>query len=154
MENEKFSVPPSGLKPHAAAIPSRSVDLPLPFSPTRKVTGWLNSSRLIVFTAGRCNGYSPKAGTLSRSSSVCLKYSRSFFNAHLPPYAILLSLYHYQSFLPSTNGKPGSAYWPSRLSIRPAVSIEIFGYSFNQLQQIWKGFQPLDSGDFLMKGCF
>ena len=31
-------VPPSGLKPYATAIPSNKVDLPLPFSPTKKVT--------------------------------------------------------------------------------------------------------------------
>lgn len=39
MEKEKFRVPPSGLKPQATAIPSSKVDFPLPFSPTKKVTG-------------------------------------------------------------------------------------------------------------------
>ena len=39
VEKEKFRVPPSGLKPQATAIPSSKVDFPLPFSPTKKVTG-------------------------------------------------------------------------------------------------------------------
>src|SRR6266576_1621571 len=33
----KFFVPPSGLKPHATAIASSSVDLPEPFSPMKNV---------------------------------------------------------------------------------------------------------------------
>ena len=39
VEKVKFFVPPSALKPYATAIASRSVDLPVPFSPTKKVTG-------------------------------------------------------------------------------------------------------------------
>jgi len=34
----KFLVPPSALNPYATAIASRIVDLPVPFSPTIKVT--------------------------------------------------------------------------------------------------------------------
>ena len=37
--NIMLRLPPSGLKPHDDAIASSSVDLPDPFSPTRKVTG-------------------------------------------------------------------------------------------------------------------
>jgi hypothetical protein len=41
VEKRKLMVPPSGLNPHADAIASNSVDLPLPFSPITKVTsGW------------------------------------------------------------------------------------------------------------------
>jgi len=35
VENAKFELPPSGFMPAATAIVSSSVDLPLPFSPTR-----------------------------------------------------------------------------------------------------------------------
>src|SRR6266446_812828 len=38
VENRKLTVPPSGLKPHAAAIASSKVDLPHPFSPMMNVT--------------------------------------------------------------------------------------------------------------------
>ena len=37
VEKEKFFVPPSALKPYATAIASSKVDLPVPFSPTKKV---------------------------------------------------------------------------------------------------------------------
>jgi len=35
VEKAKFEVPPSALSPAATAIASSSVDLPLPFSPTK-----------------------------------------------------------------------------------------------------------------------
>jgi len=35
VENAKFEDPPSGFMPAATAIASSSVDLPLPFSPTK-----------------------------------------------------------------------------------------------------------------------
>lgn len=38
-----ISAPPSGLNPAAMAIASSKVDLPLPFSPTKKVMGLVNS---------------------------------------------------------------------------------------------------------------
>ena len=38
VEKSKFRVPPSALKPQATATASSRVDLPVPFSPTRKVT--------------------------------------------------------------------------------------------------------------------
>ncbi|PZP61059.1 MAG: hypothetical protein DI597_10815 [Pseudoxanthomonas spadix] len=41
MLKPKFLVPPSALKPRATAIATNGVDLPLPFSPTMKVSaGW------------------------------------------------------------------------------------------------------------------
>jgi hypothetical protein len=51
-------VPPSGLNPAATAIASTSVDLPLPFSPTRKVTAGSSSSAAPASarTAGMENG--------------------------------------------------------------------------------------------------
>lgn len=52
LENRKFREPPSGLKPQATAMASSSVDFPLPFSPTKKVTGQRNSSRFSAATAG------------------------------------------------------------------------------------------------------
>ena len=42
-EKEKFFVPPSGLNPNVTAIASISVDFPVPFSPTIKVTGFSRS---------------------------------------------------------------------------------------------------------------
>ncbi len=38
VENLMFWLPPSGFRPMVRAIASISVDFPLPFSPTRKVT--------------------------------------------------------------------------------------------------------------------
>ncbi len=37
-EKQKFLVPPSALNPLLTAIASNNVDLPLPFSPTKKLT--------------------------------------------------------------------------------------------------------------------
>ena len=48
----KFRLPPSGFKPHSIAIASSSVDLPDPFSPTKKVTfGW-NAIRSMALNGG------------------------------------------------------------------------------------------------------
>jgi hypothetical protein len=48
VEKWKFFEPPSALKPHATAIASRRVDLPVPFSPMMNVTlGW----NLIFFSS-------------------------------------------------------------------------------------------------------
>jgi hypothetical protein len=52
----KFLVPPSGLNPQLVAIASRSVDLPLPFSPTMKVTLGCSFRVPSSFTAGSENG--------------------------------------------------------------------------------------------------
>ena len=52
-EKQKFLVPPSALKPQLIAIASKSVDFPLPFSPTKKVT-LLEKCRLFrLLTTGR-----------------------------------------------------------------------------------------------------
>jgi len=48
--------PPSGLKPQATASASIRVDLPEPFSPTRKVTRGWKSMRSVLFTTGRLKG--------------------------------------------------------------------------------------------------
>lgn len=42
------TVPPSGLSPNAPAIPSRSVDVPDPFSPTKKLVA--KGSQFIIAT--------------------------------------------------------------------------------------------------------
>ena len=42
----------------ATAIPSRRLDLPDPFSPTKNVIGWLNETVPRLFMAGTQNGYS------------------------------------------------------------------------------------------------
>jgi len=52
----KLREPPSALKPAATARASRRVDLPLPFSPTMKVTARWSGSVSSVRTAGRLNG--------------------------------------------------------------------------------------------------
>ncbi|GHE90738.1 hypothetical protein GCM10017786_23800 [Amycolatopsis deserti] len=55
----KFRLPPSGLKPAATASASTRVDLPLPFSPTRKVTPGASGrppERARCDTTGRVNG--------------------------------------------------------------------------------------------------
>jgi hypothetical protein len=54
----KFDEPPSGLIPATIAIASDSVDLPLPFSPTRYVTpGYRSSSPARrASTIGRSHG--------------------------------------------------------------------------------------------------
>ena len=52
VEKAKFREPPSGLKPRARATASSKVDLPLPFSPTKKVTGWCSSNRPSPAMAG------------------------------------------------------------------------------------------------------
>lgn len=51
---DPFVLPPSGGIPYAVAMPSMMVDLPLPFSPTRKVTpcGSSKPSRSNWATAG------------------------------------------------------------------------------------------------------
>jgi hypothetical protein len=72
VENLKFLLPPSALKPEATATASSSVDLPVPFSPTRNVTGLgMRSSRRFRI-AGMQNGYSLKEGTESRLSMTAL----------------------------------------------------------------------------------
>ena len=52
-------VPPSGLKPYASAMPSKMVDLPVPFSPTKNVTGEVNSKSVILLTEGISLNKSP-----------------------------------------------------------------------------------------------
>ena len=52
LAKRKLRDPPSGLKPQATAMASSRVDLPLPFSPTKKVTGRVNSRRLSLAIAG------------------------------------------------------------------------------------------------------
>src|SRR5688572_12325862 len=63
----KLRLPPSALRPAATAIASISVDLPLPFSPTRNVTFGCSASVSSCRTAGRLNGYASNDGTSSRS---------------------------------------------------------------------------------------
>src|SRR4051794_33304673 len=70
----KFRLPPSGFSPQATATASRRVDLPEPFSPTRKVTfGW-NGRVVSPRTAGRLYGKRLGSGMSSRSNSKCLRY--------------------------------------------------------------------------------
>ncbi len=56
VSSDATSVPPTTIEPAAAAIASRMVDLPVPFSPTKKITGAgkVNSPR--PRTRGRSNG--------------------------------------------------------------------------------------------------
>lgn len=57
VENLKFLLPPSALKPAATAIASISVDSPDPFWPTKKVAfGWSSSVRSFR-THGSENGH-------------------------------------------------------------------------------------------------
>ena len=70
VEKRKFLVPPSGLNPHATAMASRSVDLPVPFSPMMNVTQGWNSNVVRFRHTGRQYGYSLKEGTLSRRSEI------------------------------------------------------------------------------------
>src|SRR5262249_39443443 len=53
---------PTAIEPAAQAIASNRVDLPEPFSPTRNVTGEVNSISLNDCTAGTLNG-KPDAGS-------------------------------------------------------------------------------------------
>lgn len=65
-----WRLPPSALKPAAAAIASTSVDFPLPFSPANSVTRESRSSVSSWRIAGIENGYSLKSSTSSPSGSV------------------------------------------------------------------------------------
>jgi len=56
--------PPSGLSPKATAIASIKVDLPDPFSPTKKVTLGCNSISFSFTMAGIEKGYSSNDVTL------------------------------------------------------------------------------------------
>ena len=47
VEKLKLREPPSALRPTEPARASSKVDLPLPFSPTKNVTGYLKSNRLL-----------------------------------------------------------------------------------------------------------
>jgi hypothetical protein len=58
------SSPPTVIEPAPAAIASRIVDLPVPFSPTKKVTGDRNSISSNVRTTGRSNGYPSSSAPL------------------------------------------------------------------------------------------
>ena len=53
----KFVDPPSGLNPAATAIPSTSVDLPLPFCPTMNVTPGSSARSSSARTAGSDQGH-------------------------------------------------------------------------------------------------
>jgi len=63
-QNLRARVPLSMPKPSASAIASRMVDLPLPFSPTKKVTSAWNSIDCSSRTAGMLNGKSSKPTSL------------------------------------------------------------------------------------------
>ena len=69
----KLRLPPSALKPQASASASIRVDLPDPFSPTRKVTlGWnTNSSKWR--TAGRLKGYAAASQPSRRSTRAAIQ---------------------------------------------------------------------------------
>src|ERR1700733_4606532 len=56
-----FLLPPSAPKPALSAIASRIVDLPLPFSPTKKVTALGNSISSSCFIIGKEKGYLVKS---------------------------------------------------------------------------------------------
>ena len=56
---------------------SSSVDLPLPFSPTKKVTEGCRRSSSSARIAGSANGYSSKEGTSSRRSFTSITNCRS-----------------------------------------------------------------------------
>lgn len=58
---------PTDIAPRPAARASSNVDFPDPFSPTKKVTGALNSSRLRSVKQGRLKGNRPDS-TLSLTS--------------------------------------------------------------------------------------
>ena len=57
VEKEKLREPPSGLNPAAMAMASRMVDLPLPFSPVKMVTGLCSENAPHSRTAGMLKGY-------------------------------------------------------------------------------------------------
>ena len=54
----KFCVPPSAGRPSDTANASIKVDLPTPFSPTKNVTGLVNSIDSKFFINGMLYGYS------------------------------------------------------------------------------------------------
>src|SRR5580698_6019152 len=60
-----MSTPPAATASMPAARPSSSVDLPQPFSPTRKVTGAVNSSSPRSRTSGSDQGNVAKSGVCS-----------------------------------------------------------------------------------------
>jgi len=70
VEKLKFRDPPSALNPRATDTASRSVDLPVPFSPTRKVTSGSNWSSSRWRTAGIVKGYFVASAILSRFSEI------------------------------------------------------------------------------------
>jgi hypothetical protein len=66
----KFFVPPSGLNPAATAIASRRVDLPVPFSPTKKVTLECSAKVERSRRAGIEKGYSEGSLILGRRRAI------------------------------------------------------------------------------------
>ena len=66
----RSSSPPCSSKPTAAAIASRTVDLPLPLSPASSVTGCPSANRSMLVIAGRSNGNPlPQDSSRSKPSS-------------------------------------------------------------------------------------
>src|SRR5688572_17750475 len=66
----KLSEPPSGEKPAATAIPSTSVDFPLPFSPTRNVTPGASGRSSSAASAGIVHGQpEPRSRTRTKRIS-------------------------------------------------------------------------------------
>ena len=64
------SDPPSGAKPAATAIPSISVDFPLPFSPTRNVTPGASGNSSSAASAGIVHGHpEPRSRTRTKRMS-------------------------------------------------------------------------------------
>jgi hypothetical protein len=66
VSNRKYSVLPTALKPHATAMASSKVDLPEPFSPTKKVNRGCKGRTSSPRTADSENGYASNDGTWSR----------------------------------------------------------------------------------------
>jgi hypothetical protein len=48
--------------PHFSAMALRSVDFPVPFSPTKKVTAVVKGKALVAFRLGRLKGYRSVTG--------------------------------------------------------------------------------------------
>jgi hypothetical protein len=63
------------LKPYAVAIPSSTVDLPVPFSPTRKVTDVSNAKESSVLMAGILRRY--ESSGIAVQSTLTLRMNRS-----------------------------------------------------------------------------
>jgi len=63
VEKLRLRLPPSGSRPAPTAMASSNVDVPLPISPAKNVTGQSRSRHSIEAMAGMLNGYTVRSSS-------------------------------------------------------------------------------------------